>query len=117
MKRTVRILAFVVTAIIAAPLYAQAQGAGLSKGEAVKLTIGQYDADNEAFPISIGVAPWNSFLLPVPIAEAEAFKTAFDNIREEAAKGAQLGIRYDAPSIESITFKMPDGKEYYYGEK
>ena len=82
----------------------------------VKLTIGKYDADNEAFPISIGVAPWNIFLLPVPIAEAEAFKASFDNIKEEAVKTAQLGIRYDAPSIETITFTTSDGKNYKYGE-
>ncbi|MBP5513978.1 MAG: hypothetical protein J6Y04_04290 [Bacteroidaceae bacterium] len=83
----------------------------------LKLTIGQYDADNEAFPINVGIAPWNSFLLPVSIAEAEAFKTAFDDIKAEAAKNAQLGIRYDAPSIEAITFTMTDGKTYNYGEK
>lgn len=82
----------------------------------VKLTIGKYDADNEAFPISIGVAPWNIFLLPVPIAEAEAFKASFDDIKEEAVKTAQLGIRYDAPSIEAITFTTSDGKNYKYGE-
>lgn len=82
----------------------------------VKLTIGKYDADNEAFPISIGVAPWNIFLLPVPIAEAEAFKASFDDIKEEAVKTAQLGIRYDAPSIEAITFTTSDGKSYKYGE-
>lgn len=85
--------------------------------EGVKLNIGQYDADKEAFPISIGEASWNNCLLPVPIAEAEAFKTAFNDMKEEAAKGARLGIRYDAPSIEAITFKMPNGKEYHYGEK
>lgn len=84
--------------------------------EGLKLTIGQYDADNEAFPINVGIAPWNSFLLPVPIAEAEAFKTAFDDIKTEALKTAQYGIRYDAPSIEAIRFTMPNGKEYYYGD-
>lgn len=83
----------------------------------LKLTIGQYDADNEVFPINMGIAPWNSFLLPVPIAEAEAFKTAFDDIKAEALKTAQYGIRYDAPSIEAIRFTMPNGKEYYYGDQ
>lgn len=85
--------------------------------EGLKLTIGQYDADNEVFPINVDIAPWNSFLLPVPIAEAEAFKTTFDDIKAEALKTAQYGIRYDAPSIEAIRFTMPNGKEYYYGDQ
>ena len=53
-------------ALVMGTLYAQAQGAGLSQGEAVKT--------------------------------------------------AQLGIRYDAPSIEAITFTTSDGKNYKYGE-
>ena len=80
----------------------------------LKLSIGQYDADNECFPINVGIAPWNSFLLPVPITEAEAFKDAFSSIKAEAEKNAELGIRYDAPSVESITFTTSDGKTYRY---
>ena len=81
------------------------------------LRIGNYDADREQFPIYVTPAPWNSFSLPVPFAEAEAFKTAFDDIKAEALKTAQYGIRYDAPSIEAIRFTMPNGKEYYYGDQ
>ena len=82
----------------------------------LNLSIGQYDADNECFPINLGIAPWNSFLLPVPIAEAEAFKDAFIGIKTEAEKSAELGIRYDAPSVEAITFTTSDGKTYRYGD-
>ena len=48
--------------------------------------------------------------------EAEAFKDEFLSIKAEAEKGAELGIRYDAPSIEAITFTTSDGKTYRYGE-
>lgn len=85
------------------------------KGD-LQLTLGEYDADEECFPISVDIAPWNSIMLPVPMAEAKAFKKEFASIKSAAAKTAQLGIRYDAPSIESITFTTSDGKTYKYGE-
>ena len=86
------------------------------KGE-LQLTIGEYNADEECFPIAVEIAPWNSIMLPVPMAEAKAFKKEFNRINSAAVKDAQLGIRNDAPSIESITFTMSDGKTYYYGER
>ena len=85
------------------------------KGE-LKLTLGEYNADEECFPISLEIAPWNSIMLPVPIAEAKDFKKEFAHIKSEAAKKAQLGIRNDAPSIEAITFTSSSGKAYSYGE-
>ena len=84
------------------------------KGE-LQLTIGEYDADQECFPISVGIAPWNSIMLPVPISEAKDFKKEFASIKSAAAKSAQLGIRNDAPSIEAITFTTANGKKYQYG--
>ncbi|MBO4662525.1 MAG: hypothetical protein J5630_07480 [Bacteroidaceae bacterium] len=84
------------------------------KGE-LQLTIGEYDADEECFPISVGIAPWNSIMLPVPISEAKDFKKEFASIKSAAAKSAQLGIRNDAPSIEAITFTTANGKKYQYG--
>ena len=84
--------------------------------ENLKLTLGEYDADKECFPISLAIAPWNIFMLPVPIADAKEFKTEFESIKASATKTAQLGIRYDAPSIESITFTTNSGKKYKYGE-
>ncbi len=84
--------------------------------ENLKLTLGEYDADKECFPISLAIAPWNIFMLPVPIADAKEFKTEFESIKASATKTAQLGIRYDAPSVEAITFTANDGKVYKYGE-
>lgn len=81
------------------------------KGE-LKLTLGEYNADEECFPISLEIAPWNSIMLPVPIAEAKDFKKEFAHIKSEAAKNAQLGIRNDAPSVEAITFTTSSGEAY-----
>ena len=86
------------------------------KGE-LQLTLGEYNADEECFPIIVDIAPWNSIMLPVPMAEAKTFKNEFASIKSVAAKTAQLGIRYDAPSIETINFTMSNGKKYYYGER
>lgn len=85
------------------------------KGE-LQLTLGEYNADEECFPIIVDIAPWNSIMLPVPMAEAKTFKNEFASIKSVAAKTAQLGIRYDAPSIETITFTTNGRKVYKYGE-
>ena len=85
------------------------------KGD-LQLSLGEYDADVECFPIAVDIAPWNSIMLPVPIAEAREFKKEFKNIKDAAAKTAQLGIRNDAPSIEAITFTTSDRKTYSYGK-
>ena len=86
------------------------------KGD-LQLMLGEYDADKECFPIIVTMAPWNRIELPVPFADAKAFKKEFNSIKATAAKTAQLGIRNDVPSIEAITFTTSDGKEYHYGEK
>ena len=78
----------------------------------VRLTLGKYDAEKETFPVFVIPAPWNSFSLPVPIAEAEAFKASFDEIKEAALKGAVYDIRNDAIGIREITFKLPSGKTF-----
>ena len=85
------------------------------KGD-LQLSLGEYDADVECFPIAVDIAPWNSIMLPVPIAEAREFKKEFKNIKDAAAKTAQLGIRNDAPSIEAITFTTSNRKTYSYGK-
>ena len=78
----------------------------------VGLSLGKYDAEKETFPVFVIPAPWNSFSLPVPIAEAEAFKASFDEIKEAALKGAVYDIRNDAIGIREITFKLPSGKTF-----
>lgn len=80
----------------------------------------KYDADNECFIIvpvckkTQGPALWHMFNLNVPIAEAPAFKEAFEQIKEAALENAQLTIKDDIATIESITFTTPDGKSYTY---
>lgn len=80
--------------------------------EDLQLTLGEYDADKECFPVSLDIAPWNIFMLPVPLAEAKDFKNEFDSIKAAAIKTAKIGIHYDAPSIEAITFTTHSGKVY-----
>ena len=78
----------------------------------VGLSLGKYDSEKECFPVNFRPATWNSFSLPVPIAEAEAFKASFDEIKEAALKGAVYDIRNDAIGIREITFKLPSGKTF-----
>jgi len=85
------------------------------KGD-LQLMLGEYDADEECFPIIVAMAPWNSIELTVPFADAKTFKKEFNSIKAAAAKTAQLGIRNDVPSIEAITFTTSDGKAYKFGE-
>ena len=85
------------------------------KGD-LQLMLGEYDADEECFPIIVAMAPWNSIELTVPFADAKTFKKEFNSIKAAAAKTAQLGIRNDVPSIEAITFTTSDGKTYRYGD-
>lgn len=86
------------------------------KGD-LQLALGEYDADEECFPIIVKMAPWNSIKLPVPFDDAKTFKKEFNNIKAAAAKTAQLGIRNDVPSIEAITFTTSNGNTYQYGNQ
>ena len=83
------------------------------RDQGVSLSLGKYDAENEYFPVYFYPATWNSFLLPIPIAEAEAFKKAFTEIQEAALKDATYSIRYDAIALDEITFTLPSGKVYH----
>ena len=48
----------------------------------------------------------------MPIAEAEAFKQSFDNIKADALKTAQWCVRYDAPFLKQVSFTLSDGKVF-----
>ena len=76
------------------------------------INLGTYDSEREVFPVYVSPGSWNSFTLPVPIAEAQAFKAAFDTIKADAIKGATFTIRYDTIALEDITFALPDGRFY-----
>ena len=89
---------------------------------------GKYDAENECFtlvpkaiikherfPEGAGVPIfWHRIELRVPIADAPAFKEAYDSIKEEAVAGAKLSIRGDVVDIDEITFTLPDGRQFSY---
>ena len=76
------------------------------------ITLGKYDTERELFPIYVSPGSWNSFTLPIPIDEAQAFKAAFDSIKADAVKGATFTIRHDTIALQDITFTLPDGKIY-----
>ena len=83
-----------------------------SYGKRLSLVLGKYNPDSEVFPIQNTLCPWNTLYLSVPIADAEAFKQAFDSIKSDALKTAQWGVRYDAPYLQKISFTLADGTAY-----
>ena len=83
------------------------------KKNGVSISLGRYDSEKECFPIYFKPASWNGFSLPIPIAEAPAFKEAFDQIKDVALKDASFCIRHDSIAIDEITFTLPSGKNYH----
>ena len=82
------------------------------EGKRLRLILGKYNPDSEVFPIQNTLCPWNTLYLPVPIAEAEAFKQTFDTVKANALKTAQWSVRYDAPYLQQISFTLSDGNTY-----
>lgn len=85
----------------------------LEMKKSVSITLGRYDSEKECFPVYFKPASWNGFSLPIPIAEAQAFKEAFDQIKDAALKDALYCIRHDAIALDEITFTLPSGKTYH----
>ncbi|MBP5170597.1 MAG: hypothetical protein ILP04_00840 [Bacteroidales bacterium] len=81
--------------------------------KSVNITLGRYDSEKECFPIYFKPASWNGFSLPVPIAEAQAFKEAFDQMKDATLNDASYCIRHDAIAIDEISFTLPSGKTYH----
>ena len=79
----------------------------------VNISLGRYDSEKECFPVYFKPASWNSFSLPISIAEAQAFKEAFEQIKDDALKDASFCIRHDAIALDEITFTLPSGKTYH----
>ena len=91
---------------------------------------GKYDSEKECFTLVPKVVIpherfpeganvpifWHKFELPVPIADAPAFKDAFDSIQAEAVAGAKLSLRGDVVHVDEITFTLPDGRSFKYSE-
>ena len=84
----------------------------LEMKKSVSITLGRYDSEKECFPVYFKPASWNGFSLPIPITEAQAFKEAFDQIKDAALKDALYCIRHDAIALDEITFTLPSGKTY-----
>ena len=78
------------------------------------LILSPYNADTQTFTLFPNVAHWNRLTIHIPIGEAEAFKNAFPEMREDAVKNAQFCIRGDSIAIEKITFTIPDSKSYSF---
>lgn len=104
--------------------YIASKGLDAKFSKGYRLSLGRYDAETETFPVNgymlvvqgtepvVADIPWNDFQLTVPRSEAEAFQNSWNKIIKESLENAKMGIRYDAVSIDDITFTMPDGKTY-----
>ena len=76
-------------------------------GEDMTYTLGRYDADNEVYLITCDN---RELLVPVPIAEAPAFKQSWESV----VKTPKYFIENDRLAVAEVTFTMPGGKTYRY---
>ena len=76
------------------------------KSVVLQLTLGAYDAENECFGVTDN--NYGSFVVNVPLNVARDFKSLWDGL----TKTASFCVKDDALSVESITFRMPDGVEF-----
>ena len=70
-------------------------------------TLGRYDADNEVYLI---ICNDKELLVPVPIAEAPAFKQNWESV----VKTPKYFIENDRLAVAEVAFAMPGGKTYRY---
>ena len=70
-------------------------------------TLGRYDADNEVYLI---ICNDKELLVPVPIAEAPAFKQNWESV----VKTPKYFIENDRLAVAEVAFTMPGGKTYRY---
>lgn len=73
----------------------------------LKYALGRYDADNEVYLI---ICNGKELLVPVPIAEAPAFKQNWENV----VKTPRYFIENDRLAVAEVAFTMPGGKTYRY---
>ena len=76
-------------------------------GENITYTLGRYDADNEVYLITGNDM---ELLVPVPIAEAPAFKQNWESV----VKTPKYFIENDRLAVAEVAFTMPGGKTYRY---
>lgn len=70
-------------------------------------TLGRYDADNEVYLI---ICNDKELLVPVPIAEAPAFKQNWESV----VKTPKYFVENDRLAVAEVAFAMPGGKTYRY---
>lgn len=75
--------------------------------KSLKYALGRYDADNEVYLITCDN---RELLVPVPIAEAPAFKQNWESV----VKTPKYFIENDGLAVAEVTFTMPGGKIYRY---
>ena len=73
----------------------------------LKYALGRYDADNEVYLI---ICNDKELLVPVPIAEAPAFKQNWESV----VKTPKYFIENDRLAVAEVAFAMPGGKTYRY---
>lgn len=74
-----------------------------------------YNPDEETFSFWSSVTPWGYYNLPVPVAEAPAFKEFIDKADSKALLNTSyLCVCNGTQQIASITFTLPNGKVYEY---
>jgi hypothetical protein len=72
----------------------------------LQLQLGEYDAENQIFPVTDLV--YGQYIVNVPLEVAREFKSLWDN----TAKTPTLCVENDTITVDKITFRLPDGKEF-----
>jgi hypothetical protein len=72
----------------------------------LQLQLGEYDAENQIFPVTDLV--YGQYIVNVPLEVAREFKSLWDN----TTKTPTLCVENDTITVDKITFRMPDGKEF-----
>lgn len=92
---------------ITAEKYMQQYASHLSLSE---LKLQPYDVENETYAVNSDFGP---VFIKVPLKnhEAETFKSNWEKVQ---IRNAKFFIKNDAIAISTITFQVPDGKEYTY---
>ncbi|MDR1681703.1 MAG: WG repeat-containing protein [Prevotellaceae bacterium] len=88
--------------------YIEAQSATLN----LNLQLGEYDADNEVFPVAGGLSG-QPMLVPVPRARGRYFKEAWPQARYTPV----YYIENDRLAIAEMTFQLPSGEKYQYSNQ
>jgi hypothetical protein len=76
-----------------------------------KLTLEDYDIDNETFQAQSPL--FGNLLIPVPVDDAPSFKTMWNSLQQTP----KYFIENDKCALADMTFTTPNGKSYKYSNK